>query len=277
MTGVQTCALPILFKDLLAVRERDGGLDPAAVRAATDPASRALVRFIEALPRFAFVDALGEVLTRRGASLEALRAHGPWRPILDAFLDADGLGAAQAPKGLLLFHREDGVARTAFEEHLIEAVPLTNDGSDTRTLEVTVSPEHRAGFEHVLATRAPALAECFGGRWAVAFSEQHPATDTIAGDPAGGPFRDEHGRLLFRPAGHGALLHNLGAAERDLVFLKNIDNLGVSRLKPATYRWSRALVGLAAEVSDATRALVRRLRGGEPEAVADAQIGRAHV
>ena len=260
-----------MFKDLLAARDLPGELAPAAVRAGTDAASRALVTFVDELPRFAFAAALAEVIACRGESLDALRAQGPWRTILEAFLGPDGLDAAHAPKGLLLFHREAGEARTAFEEQLIEAVPLTNDGTDTRTLDVTVSPEHRAGFEQVLATRTSALAECFGGRWAVAFSEQHPSTDTLAGDPAGGPFRDEHGQLLFRPAGHGALLHNLAASGRDLVFLKNIDNLGVSRLKPETYRWSRALVGLAAELSDATRVLVRRLRGGDAVAVGAAR------
>ncbi len=260
-----------MFKDLLAARDLAGDLAPAALRAGTDAASRAVVRFVDELPRFAFAQALADVLDRRGHALDALRSQGPWRPILDAFFDADGLGAAHAPKGLLLFHHEAGESRTAFEEQLIEAVPLTNDGSETRALEVTVSPEHRAGFEQVLATRTRALAECFGGRWAVVFSEQHPSTDTLAGDPAGGAFRDEHGELLFRPAGHGALLHNLAVSGRDLVFLKNIDNLGVSRLKPETYRWSRALVGLAAELSDAARVLVRRLRGGDAVAVGAAR------
>lgn len=260
-----------MFKDLLAARDLPGALEPAVVRAGTDAASRALVTFVDELPRFAFAALLAEVLAARGQVLETLRTQGPWRAILAAFLEPDGLDAARAPKGLLLFHHEVGASRTAFEEQLIEAVPLTNDGTDTRTLDVTVSPEHRAGFEQVLASRTRALAECFGGRWVVAFSEQHPSTDTLAGDPAGGPFRDEHGQLLFRPAGHGALLHNLAASGRDLVFLKNIDNLGVSRLKPETYRWSRALVGLAAELSDATRVLVRRLLSGDAVAVGAAR------
>lgn len=260
-----------MFKDLLAARDLPGALEPDAMRARDDAAARALVRFVDELPRFAFAQALADAVAFRGGDLPVLRTQGPWRPILDAFLGPDGLDAARAPKGLLLFHHEAGASRTAFEEQLIEAVPLTNDGTDTRALEVTVSPEHRAGFEQVLATRASALAECFGGRWQVVFSEQHPSTDTLAGDVAGGPFRDEHGRLLFRPAGHGALLHNLAVSGRDLVFLKNIDNLGVSRLKPETYRWSRALVGLAAELSDATRVLVRRLRGGDAVAVGAAR------
>jgi hypothetical protein len=166
---------------------------------------------------------------------------------------------ARAPKGLLPFHREAGTARTAFEEHLVEACALTGDAGGTRVLDVTVSAEHRAGFERLLATLTPALTARHGGRWRVSFSEQHPSTDTLAADPHGGPFRDTHGRLLFRPAGHGALIANLAESGRDLVFIKNIDNVAVDRLKPETERWSRALVGLAARLSDAVHELCREL------------------
>ncbi|MFM7232090.1 MAG: DUF4301 family protein [bacterium] len=264
-----------MFKDLLAARDLPGALEPAVVRATAGPAAAGLVRFVDELPRFAFADALAAVLARDGHDLATLRSQGPWRPLLEGFLAPSGLDAARAPKGLLAFHREGGQARTAFEEHLLEAVPLASDATGVRALDVTVSPEHRAGFEAVLATRAPALAECFEGRWEVAFSEQHPATDTIAGDPAGGAFRDEHGRLLFRPAGHGALLHNLGVSGRDLVFLKNIDNVAVWRMKGETVRWARALVGLAAETSAHASALVRRLRAGDAAAPAEARAWAA--
>lgn len=255
-----------MFKDLLAARDLPGDLMPAAVRAASDEGSRAVVRFADELPRFAFARALGHVLAARGHELERVRVHGPWRPLLESFLGPGGLDAARAPKGQLLFHREGDEARTAFEEHLIEAVALTSGADRVRRLDVTVSPEHRAGFERLVAERVPALHAVHGGTWEIAFSEQHPATDTLAAAPDGGPFRDEQGRLLFRPAGHGALLRNLAESGRDLVFLKNIDNVAVRRLKGETGRWSRVLVGLAAELSDAIAAHVRGLRAGEPGA-----------
>jgi hypothetical protein len=260
-----------MFRELLAVRALPGALVPGTVRARADEADQALVRFVEALPRFAFAGALEQELARRGEALEQVRAAGPWRALLDAFLGPDGLDAAALPKGLLPFHRERGETHTAFEEHLIEAVALSGDARGTRTLDVTVSPEHRAGFVRLLADRLPALVARHGGRWQVELSEQHPSTDTLAGDPGGGPFRDEHGRLLFRPAGHGALLRNLAGSGRDLVFLKNIDNVAVSRLKPHTERWSRALVGLAAELTGELHAHVAALAGGSPGALARAR------
>ncbi len=38
----------------------------------------------------------------------------------------------------------------------------------------------------------------------VTFSGSSSSTDTLAGAPDGGPFRDNDGRLVFRPGGHGA-------------------------------------------------------------------------
>lgn len=255
-----------MFKDLIAVRELPGELCPDEVRAHGSDAARALARFVGELPRFAFADALNDVLVAQGWDAEKLRASGPWRPLLEALLSPAGLDAARAPKGLLLFHRESGECRTAFEEHLIEACALAGDASAVRRLDVTVSPEHRADFERLLAERTPALAARHGGSWQVRFSEQHPSTDTLAGDPDGGPFRDEHGRLLFRPAGHGALLRNLGESQGDLVFLKNIDNVAVSRLRSETARWSAILVGLAAELARDIAQHCAALERGEPGA-----------
>jgi len=256
-----------MFRELLAARELSGPLMPEAIRASADPDARALRLFMDELPRFAFADALAGVLARGGTPLATLRRDGPWRPVLDAFLDPTGLDAARAPKGLLLFHREGRDVRTAFEEHLIEACALASDAAGNRILDVTVSPEHREGFQRLIRERTQALTQRHGGRWQVAFSAQHPSTDTLAADPRGGPFRDERGRLLFRPAGHGALIANLAESGRDLVFLKNIDNVAVSRLKGETERWSRALVGLAAELSAAVHGWCARLATGDRAAL----------
>ncbi len=262
-----------MFKDLLAARDLPGALAPETVRASDDAAARALVRFVDELPRFAFAGALADVVALSGRSLDTLRRDGPWRPLLEAFLGGGGhesLGAANAPKGQLLFHRDGDGARTAFEEHLHEAVFLSSDRDQVRRLDVTVSPEHRAGFEALLAECAPRIAQRHGGRFEVAFSEQHAATDTIAGDPAGGPFRDERGRLLFRPAGHGALLMNLQQSGRSYVFLKNIDNVANATLRPQTTLWSRALIGYTIVLREQVRAHVLALRAGAADASARA-------
>ena len=240
-----------MFKDLAAAADLPGPLDPPAMRASPSPAARALARFVDELPRFAFAGALERAVAARGLSLATLRSEGPWRPLLEALLAPDGMDAAREPKGLLPFHRVHGEARTAFEEHLIESVGWASDAQGVRRLEVTVSPEHRSGFAALLDSRRAVLHERHRGSWDVRFTEQHPGTDTIAGDPGGGPFRDEEGRLLFRPAGHGALLRNLAESGGDLVFLKNIDNVAVARLRSVGEHWCRVLLGYAAALSEA--------------------------
>ena len=249
-----------MFKDLLAARALPGPLAPGDVASLRDRAeARALEAYVDGLPRFAFFGALDAVLASRGLDGASLRAHGPWRPLLDALLAADALDYAERPKGLLPFHRAAEGVRTAFEEHLVESATISRDASGRCRLHFTVSPEHRALFEALLEAAGAAHGARLGVRFEVGFSEQHPDTDTIAASLEGGPFRDESGRLLFRPAGHGALLRNLAEQGADLVLLKNVDNVAVDRMKSGTSRWSRALVGLAAELAAAAHVLRARL------------------
>ncbi len=248
-----------MFRDLLAAVARPG--DPASAEwAGAAGAEGAAVRaYVEGLPRFAFFDALAGALAARGHDAARLRSEGPWRPLLEALLAPDALDYARLPKALLAFHRAPEGVRTAFEEHLAEGAGLVRDRDGRCRLHFTVSPEHRAGFEAVLARTGAAHAARWDARWDVAFSEQHPATDTLAAEADGSPFRDASGSLLFRPAGHGALLRNLGELGADLVLLKNIDNVAVDRLRGETLRWGAALLGLASEIAARSHALRARL------------------
>jgi hypothetical protein len=263
-----------MFKDLLAAMAAQGDWRPAetlAAAAAGSAGARALQAFLEGLDRFAFRDELAAAIAPCGTLLEELAAHGPWRVIAETLLFEPGLGYANSPKGLLSFHRDGAGARTAFEEHLVEAATLARDAKGVCRLHFTVSPEHRERFEALLARSAPRFGARLGVTYDVSFSEQHPATDTIAAHPNRGPFRDPDGALLFRPAGHGALLHNLAdLAEHggDLVFLKNIDNVTVDRLREPTTRWSAVVVGLAAQLSAQAHAWCARL-GREGDAAVE--------
>jgi hypothetical protein len=165
----------------------------------------------------------------------------------DAFAftgDLDRL--ASMPKGLLPFHRYPEGSRTAFEEHLFEAAATVRDASGLCRVHFTVSPEHRGAFEETLREVAPRVARATGARFAVTFSEQASATDTLAADPTGGPFRTADGALLFRPGGHGALLPNLEAVARaggDVLLVKNIDNVVPDARRDPTILWKKVLTG----------------------------------
>jgi hypothetical protein len=110
----------------------------------------------------------------------------------------------------------------------------------------TISSNHRAAWQEALAAVAAALPP--SAVPAVTFSEQSPATDTLAADQHGELLRDELGRLELRPGGHGALLRNLESAARDhgfdLVWIKNIDNVRPPGARTTTVAESRALFGL---------------------------------
>ncbi|MCY7352739.1 MAG: DUF4301 family protein, partial [Cytophagaceae bacterium] len=197
-------------------------------------------QFFERLSHFAFYDDLKTALAADGHDI---RSADP-QVIADYFLNENGLGYGQLPKGLLKFHQYPAdAARTPVEEHLVEAARYASTGSSAK-LHFTVSPEHRSRFEALVGAAAPRYGAEFGISYHVDFSEQQPATDTIAVNPDNTPFREKDGTLLFRPAGHGALLENLNALDADVVFIKNIDNVVPDRLKDTTVLYKKALAGV---------------------------------
>uniref|UniRef100_UPI00375019DB DUF4301 family protein n=1 Tax=Flavobacterium sp. TaxID=239 RepID=UPI00375019DB len=61
------------------------------------------------------------------------------------------------------------------------------------------------------------------------------------------PFRDENGKLVFRPGGHGALIENLNNLETDLIFIKNIDNVIQDHIDSIAL-YKKALAGILVEL-----------------------------
>jgi hypothetical protein len=151
------------------------------------------------------------------------------------------------PKGLLDFHAYASGARTPFEEHLVEAALYASDGKVAR-LHFTVSPEHRSRFESLASQLIPKWEVHFGIRYELSFSEQKPSTDTVAVNMDNSLFRESDGSLLFRPAGHGALLENLNDLQADVIFIKNIDNVVPDALKESTIVYKKALGGLLVSI-----------------------------
>jgi hypothetical protein len=95
----------------------------------------------------------------------------------------------------------------------------------------------------------------------VEFTLQKPHTDTIAVDNNNEPFRTLDGRLLFRPAGHGALIENLNDIESDIVIIKNIDNVVKEELVGETVRWKKILAGKLIEIQSRIFEYIKLLDG----------------
>ena len=156
---------------------------------------------------------------------------------------AEGLRYGETPKGLVSFHRYGDEVRKAVEEHLVEGAQYAAAGGEVK-IHFTVSPEHLTRFEALLAEKIPGYESRFGVKYRISFSVQDPSTDTLAVNPDCTPFRRADGRLLFRPAGHGALIGNLGKIDADIVFVKNIDNVTTDARRSDTVLYKKALAGV---------------------------------
>ena len=156
---------------------------------------------------------------------------------------AEGLRYGETPKGLVSFHRYGDEVRKAVEEHLVEGAQYAAAGGEVK-IHFTVSPEHLTRFEALLAEKIPGYESRFGVKYRISFSVQDPSNDTLAVNPDCTPFRRADGRLLFRPAGHGALIGNLGKIDADIVFVKNIDNVTTDARRGDTVLYKKALAGV---------------------------------
>lgn len=228
-----------MFQALLA---RDGG----AVR-----------RFLAAVDAFPFHTELEQALARRGLSLGELASSHQAEPILRALLDDDGLGFASLPKALVPFHRYGAVSHTPLEEHLRETAVL---GRGAVRFHATVAPDVRPKIEHLVPELLARLRDDLGTELSVELSEQASSTDTLAVDLDGIPVRDQSGRLLLRPGGHGALLRNLAALDADVVLVKNIDNVLPGPRQAETVEVEALLFGELLRLEERQHQLQRRLR-----------------
>ncbi|MCF2633975.1 DUF4301 family protein [Prevotellamassilia timonensis] len=219
--------------------------------------------FFEKIHSAAFFQDLNDACLRlHGKDIDALLAEGAYKPIVKAMLGSEGLNYGALPKGLLKFHNYPEGARTPVEEHLVEGALYARQKDGSVHIHFTVSPEHRALFEKLVAEVAPAYEKHFGVTYDVSFSEQKPSTDTVAANPDNTPFRKEDGSLLFRPGGHGALIENLNDIKADVVFVKNIDNVVPDKLKEDTVKNKRLLAGVLVSVQKKVFAYLKKLDSG---------------
>lgn len=230
-----------MFKDLYGFLE-SGSKSPAE--------GSFTKHFIDHLSSFAFYKDLEKSMEKTGTSLyEALKLQDYFL-IVSHFLNGEGLGYGELPKGLLKFHRNEEENRTPAHEHFVEGAQYGMGKDNTVRLHFTVSPEHQDRFKQHVKEITPALEDKYGAKFEVSFSQQKKSTDTIAVNMDNTPFLEESGEILFRPAGHGALLENLNEIKGDIVFIKNIDNVVPDRLKDTTVTYKKAIGGILLSVQE---------------------------
>ena len=208
-------------------------------------------KFFNEITNFAFYPALNEkCMENEGKDIPALIAAGEYKAVVSNLLESKGLNYGALPKGLLLFHKYPDGPRTAMEEHLAEGAMYAKNNAGEVNIHFTVSPEHKALFEQLVAKKVPGFENRFSVKYDVSFSIQKPSTDTIAAAMDNTPFRTKDGNLLFRPGGHGALIENLNDVEADVVFVKNIDNVVPDSFKCSTVIWKKVLAGVLVSLQE---------------------------
>ena len=243
------------------------------------PASGAATRMFKELFEFINEDKRGKGIDTLLDNIEKFAFWPELRAVLPAGADdraivnaivGDGLNYGRKPKGLVTFHAYPEGARKAVEEHLVEGAAYAAAGGVVR-IHFTVSPEHVAGFEELLAAKVPFYEKRFGVRYEISFSVQKPSTDTLAVNPDNTPFRQDDGTLLFRPAGHGALIENLNEIDADLIFIKNIDNVTTDARRGDTVRYKKVLAGVLLDLQGRAFEYLKALEvgGAELEPIAE--------
>lgn len=220
-----------MFKDVFAYLEPD---------LSTEKASHAQ-QLLSNLHHYAFYADLKAAMLADGISIDEEIQQGNYRTILTYLLTDKGLNYGAKPKAVLQFHRYAEETRTALEEHLVEAAHYARNSAQACHLHFTISPQHRPLYDALLAQVQAKYEQRYGVKYCIDFSVQSPATDTLAATESNTPFRDKQGNLLFRPAGHGALIYNLNGITADLIFVKNIDNVCAESQLSDTITYKKAL------------------------------------
>jgi len=169
--------------------------------------------------------------------------------LLRVILHSEGVNLGELPKALIPFHLyANKEMRTALEEHIYEAAGYIADAKNICRLHITVSPEHRPIVARKLRQFRKKYEKICAVQYKYRLSVQSPSTSIIAVDEKDNPLRDNRGRLVFRPGGHGALLENLNVVDADLIFVKNIDNVAPSNVTKNIIPYRKMLGGVAIDL-----------------------------
>lgn len=189
--------------------------------------------------------------------------------LINCLLSEKGLNYGNLPKGVLKFHTSNGKAITPAEEHLLEGALYCKDQQGKTNIHFTVSPEHEHLFKKIVNDARQDYENRFNIEYKVSYSHQKSNTDTIAVTPDNKLFRQDNGSLLFRPAGHGALIENLNDIHADIVFIKNIDNVVPEHYIDDTVSYKKALAGILCAVRNEAFEILHAIKKESEQQIKD--------
>lgn len=233
-----------MFKMLFGLLNEYDGSEASYQKLFSKTGLHSAKNFIDEIEKFAFYDELKSALKKDNFDIQNLIATKNYKPIFEYLLTDKGLNYGNLPKGLLLFHKYSNENRTPLEEHLVEGALYAQDSKNDVNLHFTVSPEFIGNFKQKVEDVCQSYQSKFNVTFHVDYSIQKPTTDTIAVNSDNTPFKNTDGSLLFRPAGHGALIENLNELNYDIIFIKNIDNIVPDDYKEETILYKKGLAGI---------------------------------
>lgn len=236
-----------MFKKLFTFMETYKGEAEEFLKFVQDKSPDSMHEFFLHLNEFPFYTHLKNVMWNDEQDLQKILDKRMFTDILAYILTEKGLNYGDTPKGLVDFHVYRDFVRTPFDEHLVEAALYCKKGREAH-LHFTVSEEYVPRFKDRLAKVSKVFEKMFNVKYKVTFSIQKPSTDTVSIDENGELIRDEAGKILFRPGGHGALIHNVNDIKADIIFIKNIDNVSPDRSKADTVKYKKLLTGTLFEI-----------------------------
>jgi len=263
-----------MFKKQLTVLVKHGKIDLKKIKELAgngDDDCLATLDFFENIHLFAFINELKNKVEKSGNKIDDLLENESVSEIIRFVSEDIGLNYSNLPKGCIFFHSYPEGARTAFEEHLIEAMNYAAGKNKIVKVHFTISPEHKEEIKILFQ----GLSEKYsnqGWKFNVEFSFQSLSTDTVSVTLDNEPFRDENGKIVFRPGGHGALLNNLNDLKADIVSIKNIDNIFPDHLRDETYRYKKILGGYLIYLQEKVFSYLRML---DNETTSDSLLNEA--
>lgn len=165
-------------------------------------------------------------------------------------LSLDFFDYANKPKGILPFHKYETHIATPIEEHLNECVCYASSNG-IASLHFTISANNQLDFDEIINKNKSYIEAQFQTKINIDFSNQNKNTDTIAVDLENNPMRNYDGNLIFRPAGHGALIQNLNEIDADIIFIKNIDNIIQNHIETIGF-YKKGLAGILIDLQQKT-------------------------
>ncbi|MBR2369813.1 MAG: DUF4301 family protein [Paludibacteraceae bacterium] len=251
----------------------------------TEPTTNFEKNFFKHLPSFAFYNELNKFfMALDKKDVQELLEEGQYKRIVDYMLTEKGLNYLKYPVSMFKFHTDKSKrfvsiqkylpkkiqkyyasfedTRTPIQETLIECAMLSGKNKEVNVC-FTVNDEHKEMIQDYIRDFKLPIEKKLGVNFSVILQTQSHATDAIMLTKTGAPCRNEHGNLVLKQAGHGALLENMNSLKNDLVFIKNIDNQSPDILKKQVVEYRKMMGGILINCQKSISKFLRLLDKGD--------------